>query len=355
MCGHSQTEGGPHMMGTRQQIRTVFLAVIILLSVIAVGTAGFGGSAAAQQSGNQAPNPQFDLTNIENQSPYNPGQTISTSVSLTPDDGSGEYVTDANYSIQIELIGPDGTVDLASEEGFTLNELTLAPSSLSLGATGANSDGLLVNENGVVTVSGIEAEAAGNDPVTADVNITADDDASPGEYTFSATVVRIGDTGGVDHTVGDTQDATFDVIDRPPSVNFNDKTVANGTTQLTVEAVNANVDYYVDLQGETFDAPDTQIFSAGQAQTSLTVDLNHTLTQSQTVTATVRAASNDTELAAADATITSSPLAGTAGEFDDDGDGRITAAELGDAGTAFARGDLSAAELGDVATRYAQV
>ena len=49
-----------------------------------------------------------------------------------------------------------------------------------------------------------------------------------------------------------------------------------------------------------------------------------------------------------------SPLDGAAGEFDSDGDGSVTASELGGAATAFGQGDLTAAELGDVATAFAQ-
>jgi hypothetical protein len=51
---------------------------------------------------------------------------------------------------------------------------------------------------------------------------------------------------------------------------------------------------------------------------------------------------------------TGSPLSGTAGEFDTNGDGIITATELGDAGTAFAQGNLNATELGEVGTAFAQ-
>ncbi|MFC7323264.1 surface glycoprotein [Halorubrum rutilum] len=49
-----------------------------------------------------------------------------------------------------------------------------------------------------------------------------------------------------------------------------------------------------------------------------------------------------------------SPLGGTAGEYDDDGDGTITASELGDAVNAFGQGNLTAAELGDVVTAFGQ-
>ncbi|WP_379792296.1 S8 family serine peptidase [Halorubrum rutilum] len=49
-----------------------------------------------------------------------------------------------------------------------------------------------------------------------------------------------------------------------------------------------------------------------------------------------------------------SPLDGTAGRYDTDGDGSITAAELGDAVTAYGQNNLSAAELGDVVTAYGQ-
>jgi hypothetical protein len=49
-----------------------------------------------------------------------------------------------------------------------------------------------------------------------------------------------------------------------------------------------------------------------------------------------------------------SPLDGTAGEYDADNDGDITASELGSAVTDFGQGELTASELGDVVTAFGQ-
>lgn len=49
-----------------------------------------------------------------------------------------------------------------------------------------------------------------------------------------------------------------------------------------------------------------------------------------------------------------SPLSGSAGEFDDDGDGTITASELGNAVNSYGQGELTASELGDVVTVFGQ-
>ena len=47
-----------------------------------------------------------------------------------------------------------------------------------------------------------------------------------------------------------------------------------------------------------------------------------------------------------------SPLGGTAGEYDTNGDGTVTARELGAAVTDFGAGELSARELGEVVTAF---
>jgi hypothetical protein len=49
-----------------------------------------------------------------------------------------------------------------------------------------------------------------------------------------------------------------------------------------------------------------------------------------------------------------SPLDGTAGEYDADNDGDITASELGSAVTDFGQGELTASELGEVVTAFGQ-
>jgi hypothetical protein len=51
---------------------------------------------------------------------------------------------------------------------------------------------------------------------------------------------------------------------------------------------------------------------------------------------------------------TGSTLDGAAGEYDDDGDGTVTASELGSAVTDFGQGELTASELGEVVTAFGQ-
>lgn len=75
-------------------------------------------------------------------------------------------------------------------------------------------------------------------------------------------------------------------------------------------------------------------------------------------THTVRVQAGDANHRAYDLTdtiqVTVEQPADPAERFDGDGDGTITATELGDAATEFARGNLTASELGDVATAFAQ-
>lgn len=210
------------MSGTRKQVQAVLFAAIMVTSMVA---AGFAGGAAAQSTAN----PTFDLSDIEDQSPYFPGETVESSVELNT---SGGYNDSADYSIRVEVTGPNGAVDLANEDGFTLNSLSLTDSSLSLSADGVNNNGVLVNSGNIVSVTGSEAEAAGT--VTGDVNITAADDLASGEYTFGATVVNV--SGSENTDIGDTQNATFAVT----GVNVTPEEVSVGS----IETIDATITDY---------------------------------------------------------------------------------------------------------------
>ena len=75
-------------------------------------------------------------------------------------------------------------------------------------------------------------------------------------------------------------------------------------------------------------------------------------------THTVRVQAGDAKHRAYDLTdtiqVTAEQPADPVDRFDANGDGSITATELGDAVTEFGRGNLTASELGDVVTRFGQ-
>ncbi len=174
---------------------------------------------------------------------------------------------------------------------------------------------------------------------------------------------------------------------------YNDQGFSDSVTITTVEEAQAN--FSVDLvdgpttitQNESFsatvnvtntgDAAGTQDITydlddeAGLSQLSASQEISLDAGSSTEVTFEVAAsdtnsldtgnythvfASDDDELTV-DAEVvapTDSPLDGAAGEFDDDGDGTITASELGDAVNAFGQGNLTAAELGEVVNAFGQ-
>ena len=183
------------------------------------------------------------------------------------------------------------------------------------------------------------------------------------------------------------------------SVNFTDKTVPNGTEEVTVDSANftradgSAGDYVVvvhvvndtEFNGGLDNSISAPVGASGNLSNgaeSITVDLNSsaafedgdaldTLSENVTLRAMLHTTANDsafgTRLGNAidgiepgdetdDANITvtpESPLDGPAGEFDADADGDISITELGDAGTAFAQGELTIAELGAVGQEFA--
>lgn len=71
---------------------------------------------------------------------------------------------------------------------------------------------------------------------------------------------------------------------------------------ISVDAVGAGTDYYVDVHGTNGDLSETTTFNAGTRRTDLALDLSPTLTTDRTVTAAIHAA-DGTELAAEQITV----------------------------------------------------
>jgi hypothetical protein len=154
----------------------------------------------------------------------------------------------------------------------------------------------------------------------------------------------------------------FDVLDSNQQVNLtlSDQTVqANESITVTLvqESDQANdlENVRVDLNDPSGTVIDSEV-TDDDGQVTFTIDENATGGTYQVETRpagfapatgefTVDAASTDPD--------DGSPLDGTAGEFDENGDGSISQSELSDAAFAFASGEVTQSELTDVAFAFA--
>jgi hypothetical protein len=115
----------------------------------------------------------------------------------------------------------------------------------------------------------------------------------------------------------------------------------------------------VDGSGKIISADTTISLGVGESET-VQFDISKVETESVEVGEYVHTVSSNDDQISTGTTVVAkpsdreSPLSGTAGEYDTDGTGTITASELGDAVTDFGQGKLSASELGDVVTAFGQ-
>jgi len=140
----------------------------------------------------------------------------------------------------------------------------------------------------------IEQQSGGAFSGSATLNSTASGDT---------TVRAIG--GGVTGTAAVSFQAP---LEGEGSVTFNNQTVTNGTTSVEVASANATVEFYVnvsDSNGTVLGT--TSTFIADTEHTNFSVNLDSALTANQTLTASLHNASNDTDLASDDASITVEP------------------------------------------------
>jgi len=229
--------------------------------------------------------------------------------------------------------------------------------------------------------------------VPTDRNATIDDDGrynflnveSGQDYRLEATT-QTGDTGTA--TINNTQVGTTTrdivVVGAEPraSVTFDDTTVANGTTTVTVDSADLPDGGYVvihDANLTTDGAVPSVIGNSAYLEpgtsTDITITLERPITENETLIAMAHRDDGDEEFDfvtsegdadvpytaddspvtdSANVTVTAgSQLDGTAAEYDESGDGEIDIGELGTAATDFAQGELTIAELGDVAAAFA--
>lgn len=328
--------------------------------------------------------------------------TQSAQLSITPT-GTGDAVIDGRVQRAqafTVLEGSDTLRPLAFDVRDSNREfdVTVTPGSVTAG------------QNVTITVN----DSATNDPVVdlgeisvtdAEGNVvvsTAESERTDDEGTSTVTIPADAATGTATITIRSagfapaTVDLNVNAPDIPTAtVTFDDKTVPNGTSTITVESAEFGGGEYNIVVHQTTDANgDGEIQASeigkkiGESEalpngtaTDISVDIGKQvagndnvsqLTENQTLVAMLHTTNtsdgdNITHTSPitrdgtpvfdeADVVVSDSgsPLEGTAGQFDDNGDGEITAAELGDAITQFGQEDLSARELGEVITQFGQ-
>ena len=218
-------------------------------------------------------------------------------------DDFGNSVTASN--VDSEGISNDGTFSLHSSDGSSV---------------------VLVKSSQVEDVT-ITAEVSGNSDTG---TVTFFDQVGGIDLTLNETSVAVDGTVSADATLTQEDGTVIEVPD--VTVNYDD----NGGANTTFEG------------GADSDSATTN--GSGVASVNVTAEQNGT----STIDATSNLRSASATLTIGGQPDTGSPLDGTAGEYDSDGDGQVTASELGDAVTAFGEGDLTASELGDVVTAFGQ-
>jgi hypothetical protein len=174
------------------------------------------------------------------------------------------------------------------------------------------------------------------------------------------------------------------------SITFDDKTVGNTSTDITVESATFNGSQSFNVVVHEATRNDDGTVNIGQkigesveldngTQTDITVNISKQvdpddnvsqLTESQTLVAmlhTTNTSDDDGIVHTApiredgtentppvfdDANITVSPLEGTTGDFDSDGDGELSVNDVGDAASAFIDGDLSIQDISRIAAEF---
>jgi len=163
----------------------------------------------------------------------------------------------------------------------------------------------------------------------------------------SGTVTFFDQVGGIDLTLNESSVAVDGTVSADATLTQEDGTV--------IEVPDVQVNYDDNGDGNTTfetnaDSTSAQTNASGVASVNVTAEQNGT----STIDATSNLRSASATLTIGGQPDTGSPLDGTAGEYDADGDGEVTASELGNAVTAFGQGDLTASELGDVVTAFGQ-
>ncbi|MFC7325979.1 beta strand repeat-containing protein [Halorubrum rutilum] len=325
------------------------------------------------------------------------GQLSAVSPLLVPDgtDGDGSTATFGTDSIvpqsdtpgdyEIQAVNTEDAVDSGSavqQFSGAVADVNVTTDTTNLAADGettanvtlqlVDSDGNPVPRSltdGDISWSIDNNQAAGVERVSADTNTDAN-----GQATLTVTAETAGETftvTGIDGSNNNADNVEISTVE-PAAANLTLDLVEGPTTITQNESFSAtlnvtNVGDAATTQDITYDLEDETGISQLSASQEVSLDAGNSTEITFEVPASATAgldtgnythvfASDNDELTV-DAEVvapTDSPLDGAAGEFDDDGDGTITASELGDAVNAFGQGNLTAAELGDVVNAFGQ-
>jgi hypothetical protein len=236
----------------------------------------------------------------------------------------------ANLSAQLK--GPSGS-DLAVS-GTTINFATVSGSAAELNQSGENFQNS-TNSNGVATIQVNATSETG----TTTFRALADNGASG-----TGTITTTGARSAIQLTPASSSVAENNSVNVTASFVDSEGRVVPRTDSITLTTSTGSLDS---------NSKSTSFGSDGTANVvfNYTADGN---TGEVTLDAVGGGVTGSTTVTVSGQADTGSPLGGTAGEYDSDGDGQVTASELGDAVTAFGEGDLTASELGDVVTAFGQ-
>ncbi|MFC7326010.1 hypothetical protein ACFQMF_15740 [Halorubrum rutilum] len=321
----------------------------LLTLIIAIGAVSVVVSTTAAQSGSQF-EIEYSGSGTDGPSPFSQDLSVQT-----VDGETFELGPESEYTVRVvkPATGEQVTLPLQNAtQTYTVSDLSVNPGNLIEGQT-------------QMTVSGPETTAFPDVSVQGDLGMFESE-------TFAAYEVQIVDQNGnpVATTEPRTRGVLYEVdieyngstiaISRDPEVNpdwyveleqnvsgsaANEKILEfrnqGGTDYFVASVENTEfnesrtfgIGIYKDEPGPDEFAPDDLVISPFLLE----------ITDEQRVSGPVGNQSQP-----------GSPLSGSAGEFDDDGDGTITASELGNAVNSYGQGELTASELGDVVTVFGQ-
>ena len=189
---------------------------------------------------------------------------------------------------------------------------------------------------------------------TGNATILVNGTSTTGETTF----IALAENYSVQGSATVTTTGAADSISVTPETS---SVAANETANVTVEfvdsegrnvpRVNTNVQLSAD-NGAVDDSPQQTGLANGAVTATLTYNATDASAGSATLTALGGGLSGTADVTVSGQADTGSPLGGTAGEYDADGDGQITIQELADAGSAYTNGELTIQELAEVGSAY---
>ena len=238
------------------QVKSLFLATVMVLSVIAIGAAGFAGSAAAQTSNSDL---IINSNSDANQNVTAGGGSQEITRVIVEDDAAGLPVFGGG-STQFEL--PDG---ITVSEGESLNAFSGGSGGGDLSVTGVE----VSNDRSTITVNhegqSVDDDTIGINAFNVDVATDIDATNDPGTNA-DITVV---------HNVGETDAQFFNV--HKPEINIssaNTPEIGLGTTDKTLEDATGGAD--------NFDINTTNVTGQIGSGTTVTVTVGDGITWNAT-------------------------------------------------------------------------